>query len=284
MPTTASRPRRVFSFYIVLFFVIGPVYSVVPFSWAFVIHGVWYNTIRKYTALQRVMFVWALVEVVFFLYYRRLAHRVTKTPPLAPTDLRVLQAAFARVLKAGMGRMAELKHELEVNPKDKQEDKQERGGVLRPLNPVESIVQLAFEDPRAKDFREYMRTWFHKKPWGDIHKHELRQWLYWSTFNSHLPPDAKLSPSHKQLLEDGIVLLEKRSGAKIPEGTNPQCPPLLLTLDPVVIYSRPFIFYAIIWVLNYCIRTNFKDTYGFECKRCGDFEYMPIPMCQMRSH
>ena len=57
-------------------------------------------------------------------------------------------------------------------------------------------------------------------------------------------------------------MIEKRAGAEIPDGINPDIKPLLLTLDPVWISWRPFFWYAGVSLSNYYIRKHFVARWG----------------------
>jgi len=254
---------------------VGPVYAFVPFAWAFALHGLWTGAAWSYTPLQQLVFLWACIEIVFSLYYAVLARRVASTGPPPPPDAEFLKNAFVRVLKAGMAGFHEIKPQIEAIEglsQDEEQDLKEFGNTPRILSTLESIDRLEFDDPRAKDYRECMRTWFHKKPWADIHRHELRQWVYWSSFSSHMPPLDKVDPLRREMLEEGIALIEKRAGCSIPEGSNPSCRPVLVTLDPVTILSRPLLFYGIVRVATHWLELSFCKFYGFKYGGNGDFE------------
>ncbi|KAF8591595.1 hypothetical protein K439DRAFT_1380658 [Ramaria rubella] len=269
-----SRPA---SFYTVLFFVVGPFYAAPAFAWALVLHALLVGTVWSYTPLRKAVFVWAVLEAIFSIYYHALARRVTATPPSPPANLHMMQVAFSRVLKAGMANLPDhydKPYHTGDTSHDEEQDARERGCVSRPGSPDETIIQLDFHDPRARDFREYMRTWFHKKPWSHIHTHEMRQWLYWSTFNAHLPSESELSPLHKAALDEGLAMIQKRAGASVKRGSNSRCKPLLLTLDEVTVHPRPLAFYVLVWAANYCIRTYFQHIWGLKHGKCGDLEYL----------
>ncbi|KAF8517787.1 hypothetical protein JB92DRAFT_2904540 [Gautieria morchelliformis] len=275
--TKARLAPRSASFYAVLLFVVGPVYAAAPLAWAFVLHALWKGTLRTYTLFGKAAFLWAVLEVIFSIFHYTLARRVSATPPLPPADLPLLQTAFSRVLKAGLANLPS--HTVKPSRNgdtshDEEQDAKERGSVHRLGSPSESITQLDFHDPRAQDFREYMRTWFHRKPWSEIRTHEMRQWIYWSTFNAHLPPDSELSPVHRAALDEGMAMIQRRAGAHIKHGSNPQCKPLLLTLDPVTIHLRPLIFYTSVWLANQWIKGSLQREWGLEFGKYGDLEYL----------
>jgi hypothetical protein len=50
-----------------------------------------------------------------------------------------------------------------------------------------------------------------------------------------------------------VNLFSLRASFKFPEGYNPNVKPLLLTLDPVVIKSRPLLLYVVVQILNWLV-------------------------------
>ena len=55
--------KRDASFYLVLFFFGGPIWSVVPMSWAYVIYSLSYYRFLSYTPGRQSLFAFALCEV-----------------------------------------------------------------------------------------------------------------------------------------------------------------------------------------------------------------------------
>ena len=115
---------------------------------------------------------------------------------------------------------------------------------------------------------------FHKVPWSHIRKQEMYQWLYWSIFNTHLPPLPTLSPARRAVLEDVLSLVEKRSGTAIPPGTNPAARPILLTLDPVRVAWRPLAWYALVALGNRALRAWFVRRRGMRHGVKDGIEYL----------
>ena len=85
----------------------------------------------------------AYIQVFFSVYHYNLAKFVSGLSPIQPANIVDLQAAFRRVLQAaGLP---------EDGPSgDETLDFDDLG------SPAET---LAFDDPRAVDFRSYLRTW-----------------------------------------------------------------------------------------------------------------------------
>jgi len=90
----------------------------------------------------------AYVQVFFSVYHYNLAKFVSGPSPIQPPDIVDLQAAFHRVLQAGLVGL----------PEDGPYD-DETLDFDHPGSPAEFIATLAFDDPRAVDFRSFMRTW-----------------------------------------------------------------------------------------------------------------------------
>jgi hypothetical protein len=128
----------------------------------------------------------------------------------------------------------------------------------RPVNLAESIIQLDRHDPRAIDFRHRLRTWFCKVPWSSIKLVEMRKWLYWTLYNTELPPLDSLPESQWTALEEALELLQKRLGCRLEEGSNPKIVPMRITIDKTNIMWRPLTYYAIVCLVNYVLRQLYK--------------------------
>ncbi|KAL0576920.1 hypothetical protein V5O48_005066 [Marasmius crinis-equi] len=251
--------RRTISYYLVFIFLILPLWSVVPFSWAYVLYTIAYSRI---TSTNVAFFAIMFCEAAFSVYHAILSYRVSEPCTQPPGKLNELQIAFARVLKAGLAQLPEEGFDEETT------------ACPRPGSPAEEIVQLEAHDPRAIDFRDTLRTWFGRVPWSSITLHEVRQWLFWSMFNRDLPPPETLPEAHRVAMDDALTLLQKRLGKEIPEGRSPHIKPLRLTLDPVNIYSRPFTFYALVALVNIYIKLTFKRDMHFLRSSFDGLEYL----------
>lgn len=61
---TPSPPRaRDLSFYVVLFFLVIPLWSSVPLSWAFVFHSLFFENLSAHSFFRRALFAIAACEV-----------------------------------------------------------------------------------------------------------------------------------------------------------------------------------------------------------------------------
>ncbi|CAG8488632.1 9312_t:CDS:2 [Diversispora eburnea] len=121
-------------------------------------------------------------------------------------------------------------------------------------------------------FDTWIEGWFnvgHKKfTFSEIYRENFAEWLAWSFFSTtleHVRYDPELSYEIESMI-DGI---EIKKNIKFPEGYNPNCTCIRLTLDPVKAVHRPFIFYAVIFLLNSTFSSMLKIN-GF--KRFGSRE------------
>jgi len=260
-----TRPprQRSISFYLVLFVAVVPIWSIVPLSWLFVIYTLRTGMIWSLGLCGKVLFAAALCEVFFSIHHYNLAKYISGPSPLPPGNTVELQAAFERVLKSGLADLSE-------DGFDEESLHEDRAG-----SPAEEIEQLQFTDPRAVDFRNYLRTWFGGVPWSSIHIQELYSWLYWSTFNAPLPPLDSIPHSHRCVLDEAVDLIQKRSGSIIPDGTNPAVKPILLTLDEVnTSLWRPFAWYAGVGISNWLLRRWYEYRWDARYGNYNGLEYL----------
>ncbi|KAI0068643.1 hypothetical protein BV25DRAFT_1873699 [Artomyces pyxidatus] len=252
-PAEEPHPHRSrdLGFYIVLFCAVIPLWSVPPLSWAFVLYSLHTGAIWTYAWRGTTLFTMALVEVFFSVYHYNVSRFVSGPSPIGAGNLVELQAAFKRVLQAGLASLPEEGFDEETL------------NVDRPGSPNESIDKLEPHDARAVDFRNSLRTWFGKVPWSHIHRKEMHAWLYWSIFNAHLPALHLIPAPHTKVLSEALEMIERRSGKPIPEGSNPAAAPLLLTLDPVNVAWRPFGWYAFVGAGNTLMRHWFTSHWGW---------------------
>lgn len=117
------------------------------------------------------------------------------------------------------------------------------------FTPEGKPIELEWDDPKAVEFREQLRTWFHHVPWETIGRDDVRTWLAWSCFAMPLE-DVQKDAKKYRFLERTADMLEARTGGKFPPGRC-GCQIMRLTLDPVNVVSRPFLIYAIANVVNW---------------------------------
>lgn len=254
--------RRSLSFYFVLLFLVLPVWSIVPAAWAFVAYSVMLGgNLERFSWLGWACFIAAFCEVVFSIFHYRLARKISGPSPIGSGNLAELQVAFTRVLKAGLADWSFVHDE-------------ESTDVDRPGSPAETITQLEHADPRAIDFRCILRNWFRRAPWSSVRLHQVQQWIYWSIFNADLPSPEHIPPSHRSALDDGVASLEKRLGCKIAVGSNPDFPPLRLTLDKVNVNWRPLTHYFILYLINRCLFLASQRFWGLRYGSYDGLEYL----------
>lgn len=198
----------------------------------------------------------------FSVYHVQLVRQISPPSKAGPGDPLEIKTAYVRLLKAGLAAL----------PEDGGDE--ESLTISRPGSPEESITQLEKNDPRAIDFRNCLRNWFHLAPWSSIRAFEVRKWLYWSMFNADMPALEKMSPLQKEALDEALTLLEKRTGAKFSEGSNPNVVPLRLTIDQTFINWRPITFYVIIGLINRWLRHRYVNHFGARFERHENLEYL----------
>ena len=103
---------------------------------------------------------------------------------------------------------------------------------------------------------------FRRVPWSSIRRHQIYAWLYWSIFNAPFTSIEDIALPRRNVLEEVLTLLEYRAGVTIPEGSNPASSPLLLTLDPIRVAWRPFVWYAGVALSNYILRRRFESRWN----------------------
>ncbi|KAJ3570200.1 hypothetical protein NP233_g4560 [Leucocoprinus birnbaumii] len=258
----APARRRTLSFYVVLLGLVLPFWSAIPLAWTFVIYSLYTGKIWSYANRGRFTFAFALAEVFFSIYQVQLARQIAPPTTAGPGDALEIKTAYTRLLKAGLANL----------PDDGGDE--ESLVVSRPGSPEESIVQLEKHDPRAIDFRNSLRNWFGLAPWSSIRALEVRKWLYWSMFNADMPSWEQVPALHQEALDEAMALLQKRTGTKFPEGSNPHTTPLRLTIDPTFICWRPITFYAIIGVINRLLRYHYISQFGAMLQRHENLEYL----------
>jgi hypothetical protein len=154
------------------------------------------------------------------------------------------------------------------------------GDPVRPrLRYVPSFIEkpLTRDDPRAHDFRDFLRLWFNNCEYDEIHRLNMCDWLSWSLYGQPheevvaeraqwekdgKPPihlDGELDADEDGLDLDGdklglvdhcVELVEARSGVNFKEGRNPDVKVIRLTLDPVKVIGRPLILYLFVWCVQ----------------------------------
>ncbi|KAF8812512.1 hypothetical protein BYT27DRAFT_7182955 [Phlegmacium glaucopus] len=252
----APLRSKTWSFYVVLFIAVIPLWSSVPLAWIFTAHSL--ITHSFYNPL----FYIALCEVFFSIYYLYLAHHVSGPSPCGPGNPEEIQVAYMRLLKAGLADLSQDGGNVETLITNK------------PGSPAESINQLDRHDPRAIDFRHCLRTWFCKVPWSSIKLVELQKWLYWAMYNTELPPLESLPDDQWTNLEEALELLQRRLGCKVEEGSNPKIVPMRITIDKTSIIWRPLTYYVLVCSANWALRQLYKAWWDLRHGRSNGIEYL----------
>ncbi|KAH7105511.1 hypothetical protein BKA62DRAFT_689909 [Auriculariales sp. MPI-PUGE-AT-0066] len=262
-----THPRSL-SFYVAFVCIVLPLYSLAPLAWLYVAAFTaaaftttspqWIDLSWTSHFLARVALVYACIEVVFSLYHFYIFHLVTNSFLPLIVDIHVLRRCLIRVLQAGLVQTTPETLEQEMDKFEKQ-----------------SIFEaLPFDDPRAVDFRNCLRTWFRGVPFSEIRRADVYAWLYWATYGLPFPGLKALDEVHRAALQDAMQLLEYRVGCEIPEGSNPDARPYLLRLDPISVWARPFVLYALVGLGNLWLRRHLARAYSAREGSFGDMEYI----------
>ena len=89
-----------------------------------------------------------------------------------------------------------------------------------------------------------------------------------------MPSLESMPAPHRHAIEEAVMIIEKRSGSKIPEGSNPTATPMLLTVDDVHVSFRPFLWYIFVAVGHTLAQKFLEHHQGVEFDVHGDVEYM----------
>lgn len=89
-----------------------------------------------------------------------------------------------------------------------------------------------------------------------------------------MPSLESMPRTHRHAIDQAVELIEKRSGSKIPEGSNPAVTPMLLTVDDVHISPRPFLWYIFVALCHASAHKLLEHNWGVQFCRHGDVEYM----------
>jgi hypothetical protein len=148
---------------------------------------------------------------------------------------------------------------------------------------ADAVDELHRDDPRAIDFRNSLRSWFHFKQWSQLRRQELRGWLYWAMFNAPLPAnDSDVPHAHHSAIENVLELVRRRTGCEVPEGSDPTCKSLLLTLDPLNVWARPLLWYIFVWAANAVVWWRMTRQWNVQHGRFQGLEY--AAMCSLMKY
>ncbi|GAA6010902.1 hypothetical protein JCM11491_004592 [Sporobolomyces phaffii] len=174
--------------------------------------------------------------------------------------------------------------------------------------PVSGFIDppLSPSDPRAVDFRDYLRYWFAGCEFTEIRKLNMADWLAWSLYGTTLEQlelerkewdrqgrpaakldDGTLDPDSDDEFDDdtriegdkyGLVmhcveLVEARAAHRFEDGRNDKIKTLRLTLDPVRVTMRPLVLYLVVALLQNGVLAATKLK-GFREIRDGNVKYL----------
>lgn len=95
-------------------------------------------------------------------------------------------------------------------------------------------------DPEA-----FFDGWYLPSTSGDntIRRENVIEWILWGLFSAG--PEGLSEPGVEEEVEEYVVMYEGVLGRKIPPGRNPDLKSIRLTMDDVVIYHRPVLWYMV---------------------------------------
>lgn len=197
--------------------------------------------------------------MLFSLYHWFLVHKLARRPAkIDQIELSQLRVIFYRIMHVGLHD----KPQPGTSPGEYSGDAE--------LD-VEDIPALSFNDPRAVDFRNSLRTWFSRSSWSAISRTHVLSWLSWGMFNAYFDTVAE---EHGALIDKALAMMERRAGAQLPDmaasrGVSGEAKTLRLTLDPMSVSSRPLMAYVLINVAGIATMNWLEWKYGARYKTTG---------------
>ncbi|CAE6430237.1 unnamed protein product [Rhizoctonia solani] len=92
------------------------------------------------------------------------------------------------------------------------------------------------------------KQWFHDSS-AEIRRENVIEWLKWGFFAGEIGTGQE-SEKHNQEIEEYLKALEQALGETFPPGYNPELKSIRTTLDDVIIYHRPVVWYLIVCVVD----------------------------------
>ncbi|KAB5588770.1 hypothetical protein CTheo_7788 [Ceratobasidium theobromae] len=94
-----------------------------------------------------------------------------------------------------------------------------------------------------QDPSDFLQGWLLDSTSSDktIRRENVAEWLLWGFFSSG--PEALAEPDIAEEVEEYLALYEESLGQKLPPGKNPGIESIRPTLDKVVVYHRPLLWY-----------------------------------------
>lgn len=221
-------------------------------------------------------FAISLLEVVFSLYCLHLIRRARAMPAVTPRPLQYLTGLIIYAL--GSGLQSEPSSSSSPQGTSEHQKKEPDQDVGIPPSTHFMHKPLAFDDPKAIDFRNNHSIWFQSCRWEDIYRENHLEWLCAVLLNKSLT-QVKEEDKHKSKeeavlphLHKLVVAYEKRVGTRMPEGYNEQLgdTTMKLFIDPIRVTHRPLtLSYGFAWTSNEIIRQVLRFK-GFTLKSCSN--------------
>lgn len=119
----------------------------------------------------------------------------------------------------------------------------ERPPIL-PREQREELFQRCFSSMREND----MATgWFYSAPMSSIKRGNMTEWLCWALFGAH---KEDLRKEWEAEIEGYVAEIEKYQGCKYEDGWDAKLSCMKVSLDPVVMLHRPFLWYMIVALVD----------------------------------
>lgn len=268
---------------------IWSVWSVVPLSWLYLVYRlvafllVWSQHLPlDHHPSSRVSIIWlslSTIEVLFSIVYLCSAWVIQRKVCRFDQSTTFIRTTILRIVATGVDSSFEFPSNQQATS-DLPSKVAQRPSSSRPSSPSSFALfhSLAFEDPRAIEFRSHLALWFRNCKWEEIRRENLMEWLSWSLFGLRLEDlrkaDAQASSSstelRSKLLEESLNLFENRSGSKLKPGYNPDLSNrvIRLTLDPIKFQLRPFGLYFVFNLANVAVKRMLKRA-GFRQAQCN---------------
>lgn len=92
---------------------------------------------------------------------------------------------------------------------------------------------------------EAVAGWFFDAPLQSLKRENVIDWILWAIFGSDREHRKEVVESWTDEIDDYISRFESIVGHKFAEGRNPEIKSMRVTLDPVIMIYRPFIWYMV---------------------------------------
>lgn len=213
---------------------------------------------------RRRLFVWSVVEVAFSLYYQYLVRRVQKRNPILSRE--TVDPIMVRVMREAI--------------LDNLEDPARFVSNIDAHNDIPiPKASLAYDDPCAVAFRREMSGWFMGMKPEHITRADVLDWLACFMFDKRydevLAHDTR-DGAMQELLAEVLHTFEARRGLPFAESAPPGVErkrPMLLTLDPVHVHTRPLMLYVMVTAMNRAVEGYFR-LHGVRRCRHGSLSYL----------